>query len=170
MQYFDAKPLDQAAFYMTSLLPIMGIGMFFVILNLDDYRVEVEVPWLPFLPLVIAMCFWLYAWMESVKGYVVSTEGIEIKRTLLPSKKITWDYIYQVDIAHPDDFGLTYRKKGNGGVFGYYGLFRSKVRGKMEWYVTNREELVCLHYGRIHEIVISPENSEDFVKLCKGYL
>ena len=76
-----------------------------------------------------------YAW--SPRGYAVSDGCIEVSR-LIGSARIPLDGLREARAATKDDFRGCLRLFGNGGLFGYYGLFQTSKLGKSTWYVTNR--------------------------------
>jgi len=76
-----------------------------------------------------------YAW--SPRGYAVSNGCIVVNR-LIGSARIPLDGVRQARAATKDDFRGCLRLFGNGGLFGYYGLFQTSKLGKSTWYVTNR--------------------------------
>ena len=51
---------------------------------------------------------------------------------------------------------------GNGGLFGYYGLFRTTKLGKSSWYMTNRKKAVVL-VTESKTTLFSPDRVEDFI-------
>ena len=85
-----------------------------------------------------------YAW--SPRGYAVSDGSIEVNR-LIGSARIPLDGLREARAATKDDFRGCLRLFGNGGLFGYYGLFRTSKLGKSTWYVTNRGKAVVVVTG-----------------------
>ena len=71
-----------------------------------------------------------YAW--SPRGYAVSNGCIVVNR-LIGSARIPLDGVRQARAATKDDFRGCLRLFGNGGLFGYYGLFRTSKLGKSTW-------------------------------------
>ena len=64
--------------------------------------------------------------------------------------------------AAPGDFNGSIRLFGNGGLFGYYGLFRTAKLGKCTWYVTNRANSVVIVTGA-KTAVFSPDDVPAFL-------
>ena len=97
----------------------------------------------------------------SPRGYAISDGSIVVKR-LLGSVRIPLDDIREVRRATPDDFRGGIRLFGDGGLFGYYGLFQTSKLGKSHWYMTNRANGVVV-IGRDKTYVLSPDNPDEFV-------
>ena len=100
-----------------------------------------------------------YAW--SPRGYAVAGGSIEVNR-LIGSARIPLDGIREVRAATKDDFRGCLRLFGNGGLFGYYGLFRTSKLGKSTWYVTNRGKAVVVITGE-KTALFSPDDVEGFI-------
>ncbi len=62
----------------------------------------------------------------------------------------------------PDDLRGCIRLWGSGGLFGYYGLFRTSTLGKCTWYATDRKKLVVLIAER-KTTIYSPDDIEGFL-------
>jgi hypothetical protein len=106
--------------------------------------------------LVIALS---YAY--STKSYLISEGSVFVQR-LIGRVGIPLDDIREVRRAESDDFKGCIRLFGNGGLFGYYGLYRTSKLGKCNWYVTNRKNAVIL-ITRAKTVVLSPDDENGFV-------
>ncbi len=100
-----------------------------------------------------------YAW--SPRSYTISARSILVKR-LIGTARIPLDGIREARIATPDDFRGCIRLLGNGGLFGYYGQFRTARLGKCTWYVTNRSNAVVV-VTRAGTTVFSPDDAVGFL-------
>jgi hypothetical protein len=100
-----------------------------------------------------------YAW--SPRGYAVSGACIEVNR-LIGTARIPLDGLREARAATKDDFRGCLRLFGNGGLFGYYGLFRTSKLGKSTWYVTNRGKAVVVVTGK-KTVLFSPDDVEGFI-------
>jgi len=100
-----------------------------------------------------------YAW--SPRGYAVSDGYIEVNR-LIGRARISLDGLREARAATKDDFRGCLRLFGNGGLFGYYGMFRTSKLGKSTWYVTNRGKAVVVVTGE-KTVLFSPDNVEGFI-------
>jgi hypothetical protein len=61
----------------------------------------------------------------------------------------------------------TFRTFEFGGVWGYRGEFPDAKIGNMIWYVTRRGKMVLLKLSDKKDIVVSPNEVEEFVKQLK---
>ena len=100
-----------------------------------------------------------YAW--SPRGYAVSSGFIEVNR-LIGNARIPLDGVREARAATKDDFRGCLRLFGNGGLFGYYGLFRTSKLGKSTWYVTNRAKVVVVVTGK-KTALFSPDDVDGFL-------
>ncbi len=82
-----------------------------------------------------------YAW--SPRSYSVSERSILVRR-LIGNARIPLDGIREARAATPDDFRGSLRLFGDGGLFGYYGLFRTSRLGRSTWFLTNRSHAVVV--------------------------
>ena len=100
-----------------------------------------------------------YAW--SPRGYAVSDGSIEVKR-LIGRARIPLDGLREARAATKDDFRGCLRLFGNGGLFGYYGLFSTAKLGKCTWYVTNQKKTVVV-VSSAGTTVFSPDDVDGFL-------
>jgi hypothetical protein len=100
-----------------------------------------------------------YAW--SPRGYAVTGGSIEVNR-LIGTVRVPLDGVREVRAATKDDFRGCLRLFGNGGLFGYYGLFRTSKLGKSTWYVTNRGKAVVVITGS-KTVLFSPDDVDGFI-------
>lgn len=111
--------------------------------------------------LVIAAC---YAY--SPRGYAVEGRSIIVKR-LIGRVRIPLEGIREIRAATADDLRGALRLWGNGGVFGYYGLFRTAKLGRCTWYITNRAKAVVLVTGT-KTAVLSPDDVDGFLAAVRA--
>lgn len=111
---------------------------------------------LPISGLVIAVAF-----ACSPRGYSVSGRTLSIQRWI-GNARIPLDDLKQARHATSDDLRGTLRLFGSGGMFGYYGLFRTSTLGKCWWYATNRQNLVVVITGD-QTVLVSPEDVVGFL-------
>jgi len=112
----------------------------------------------------IALLFPLFiglAYAYSPRGYALSGNAIVIKR-LIGNIRVPLGEIRDIRPGTPDDFTGCLRLWGNGGLFGYYGLFSTTKLGKCYWYLTNRSKTVIVTTStRI--LVLSPDDVEGLI-------
>jgi hypothetical protein len=103
----------------------------------------------------------LLSYAYSPRGYIISERSVLVRR-LIGSVRISLDGIREVRAAVPDDLRRCIRLFGSGGLFGYYGLFRTSKLGKSSWYVTNRRNAVVLVTSE-RTAVFSPDDVNAFL-------
>jgi hypothetical protein len=100
-----------------------------------------------------------YAW--SPQSYEIRDRTLIIKR-LAGNVRVPLDTIRQARAASADDLTGCVRLFGSGGLFGWYGLFRTARLGKSTWYMTDRQNAVVLVTDR-KTLLVSPDEVERFV-------
>jgi hypothetical protein len=100
-----------------------------------------------------------YAW--SPRGYAVAERSITVNR-LIGNVRIPLDVVREIRAATADDFRGCLKLFGDGGLFGYYGLFRTSKLGKSTWYVTNRSKAVVVITGA-RTMLFSPDEVDGFI-------
>ncbi len=107
-------------------------------------------------PLLIGL-----AYAYSPRGYAVAGGAIVVKR-LIGNVRVPPADIREVRAGSPDDFTGVIRLFGNGGLFGFYGLFRTAKLGKCNWYVTDRSKTVIVVTSS-RTLVLSPDDVQGFI-------
>jgi hypothetical protein len=108
--------------------------------------------------LSLTICF---AYAYSPRGYTLSGQAILIRR-LIGNIHVPLADIREIRMGTAEDFTGCLRLWGNGGLFGYYGLFQTSKLGKCHWYVTNRSRpVIVVTQTRI--LVLSPDDVAGFV-------
>ena len=102
----------------------------------------------------------------SPLGYAVSERSIVVRR-LIGRVRIPLERVHEIRIATREDFRGCLRLWGNGGLFGYYGLFRTSKLGKCTWYVTNRSKAVVL-ITETKTALFSPDDVEGFLAAVRA--
>jgi Bacterial PH domain len=105
-----------------------------------------------------------YAW--SPRGYTISQRSIIVKR-LIGNVRIPLDGIRELRIATQDDFRGCIRTFANGGLFGYYGQFRTSKLGRCTWYVTSQSNAVVVIAGA-RTTVFSPDEVDGFLAAIRA--
>lgn len=103
----------------------------------------------------------LVAYAYSARGYEVADGCIVVKR-LIRDLRIPLDGVRQASAAGADDFRGCIRLAGSGGLFGYYGLFRTSKLGKSSWYLTNRKHAVVI-FTVSKTFLLSPDDADGFL-------
>ena len=105
-----------------------------------------------------------FAW--SPRGYILE-EGTLIIRRLIGNVRFPLAELREARPAARDDLRGCVRLWGNGGLFGYYGLYVTRKLGKCTWYVTNRKRILVLSTGA-KTILISPDDSDSFLNTLRA--
>ncbi len=113
------------------------------------------------IPLFIAL-----AYAYSPKSYVLLGDAIVVKR-LIGDVRVPRSEIREIRAGVPDDFTGVVRLWGNGGLFGYYGLFRTSKLGKCHWYATDRSKMVVVVTAD-KTLVLSPDDRDSFLAAAGG--
>ena len=109
----------------------------------------------------LAAVLFIVAYAYSPRRYTISEDSIIVHR-LIGSVRIALDGAREARPARSDDLDGAIRLWGNGGLFGYYGLFRTSRLGKCWWYVTNRKNAVVVVTKR-KAALVSPDDVEGFL-------
>jgi hypothetical protein len=105
-----------------------------------------------------------YAW--SPRGYVVAERAITIRR-LIGDARVPLERVREARRANAGDFRGCIRWWGSGGLFGYYGLFRTSALGKCTWYVTDRSRAVVVA-THSKTALFSPDNVDGFLDAIRA--
>lgn len=102
----------------------------------------------------------------SARGYVVEPREIRVLR-LLGDVVIPLENVTRAEAARPEDMSGAIRVAGSGGLFGYYGLYRTSGLGLCRWFVTNRANAAVVSAsGKTY--VFSPDNVNGFVSAIRS--
>lgn len=107
-------------------------------------------------PLLIGL-----AYAYSPRGYAIAGGAIVVKR-LIGNVRVPLAEIREIRAGAPDDFTGVIRLFGNGGLFGFYGLFRTAKLGKCNWYVTDRSKTVIVVTSN-RTLVLSPDDVQGLI-------
>lgn len=98
--------------------------------------------------------------------YVVESDKIIIKRPYR-DKVISLAIIKEAYAIKKDSMGWVWKTFGNGGLFGFYGEFRSDRYGQMTWYATRRSNYMMLETYDNEKIVLTPDNPDMVIEIKK---
>ena len=102
----------------------------------------------------------LLSYAYSPRAYSVSNGAIIVKR-LIGNVRVPPENLRVLRKIEKDDLRGCMRLWGSGGLFGYYGLFRTSKLGRCTWYATNRKKLVVA-IGEKTTTVLSPDDVDSF--------
>jgi len=109
----------------------------------------------------LELCVLTLAYLYSPQSYDVSGSSILIKR-LVGIVRLPLTSIRELRAGTADDFRKCIRLWGSGGVFGYYGSFKTAKLGKCKWYMTNRSNSVIVVTSEM-TAVLSPNDVAGFL-------
>jgi Bacterial PH domain len=105
-----------------------------------------------------------YAW--SPRGYTVQGATILVHR-LVGDAAFSLTGVREVRTAAADDFSGAIRLFGSGGMFGYYGVFRTSKLGKSTWYLTRRDPAVVIVTEQ-KTALFSPDDRDGFLGMLRA--
>ncbi len=108
------------------------------------------------MPLILVL-----AYIYSPRGYAIEGQAIVVKR-LIGNVRVPLAEVRELRPGSRDDFTGAVRMWGNGGLFGFYGLYRTSKLGQCSWYVTDRSKTVIVVAGA-KTLVISPDDVQGFI-------
>jgi len=120
-------------------------------------------------PLVLAAgtAVSLISYALAPRGYAVLGRSLVVKRRLWRSVTVSLESIRELRPATADDFRGALRLWGDGGVFGYYGLFQTAKLGKCRWFLTNRSNAVVL-VTEEKTVLLSPDDVSGFMAAIRA--
>jgi hypothetical protein len=108
----------------------------------------------------------IVSYAYSPRGYAIQERSITIKR-LAGNARFPLERVREARPATADDLRGSIRLWGNGGVFGYYGLFRTSKLGKCTWYLANRSHAVVVISDE-KTVLFSPDDVDDFLAAIRA--
>lgn len=109
----------------------------------------------------------LLSYAFAPRGYVIA-EGFLRVRRLAGDVRIPLDAVRGARRAAGDDLRGAIRLWASGGLFGYYGLFRTAALGRSWWYATHRARAVVVE-TREGPMVFSPDDVDAFLAALRPY-
>ncbi|HWR51499.1 MAG TPA: PH domain-containing protein [Bryobacteraceae bacterium] len=116
---------------------------------------------------VISVVIVALAFAYSPRGYIISSSGTITVRRLIGNVRFPLEGVREARRTTADDVRGSVRLWGSGGMFGYYGLFRTSKLGKCWWYVTNRQNIVVL-ITDAGTALLSPDDVDGFLGAIRG--
>ena len=114
----------------------------------------------------LALIVTLISFAYSPRGYAVADRSIIVRR-MAGQVRIPLDEVRELRRSTDDDLRGCIRLRGSGGLFGYYGLFRSSKLGEFTEYVTNRSNSVVLITGS-KTVLFSPDDVDGFLNAIRA--
>jgi PH (Pleckstrin Homology) domain-containing protein len=111
--------------------------------------------------LILAACV-----AYSPRSYVIEGQTILVQRLAGPAR-VLLQGVRDARRTTPEDLRGCIRLWGSGGLFGYYGLFRTAKLGKSTWYVTNRKNSVVVITAP-KTVLFSPDDPDGFLATIRA--
>jgi hypothetical protein len=111
--------------------------------------------------LILAACV-----AYSPRGYVIEGQTILVQR-LAGAARVPLQGVRDARRTTPEDLRDCIRLWGSGGLFGYYGLFRTAKLGKSTWYVTCRKNSVVVITAP-KTVLFSPDDPDGFLAAIRA--
>lgn len=108
----------------------------------------------------------IFAYAYSPRGYAIRERSIAVQR-LIGNVHIPIEGAREIRTAAADDFRGCIRLWGSGGMFGYYGIFRTSKLGRSTWYVTNRSNAVVV-ITDAKTALFSPDDVHGFIRALRA--
>lgn len=151
------QKLDTTSKVMTSAIALGS----FVPVFIENEKAAIAILILP-----VIFLFGLLIW-----NYKVSLNEEELTlHKLITKKKILFSEIEKVERFPKSEAKYMVRAFGNGGLFGYTGLFSHGTHGNMRLYATSANNMVLLFLRNGKKLVISPNEPENFIEALKKHL
>ncbi|WP_237058656.1 PH domain-containing protein [Microbulbifer sediminum] len=121
------------------------------------YQVSI---WLPVAILALSTLF-------VIRGYTLNGNTLYIIRPLWKTR-LSLDGLQEV-FADPEAMHGSIRIFGNGGLFGYIGLFQNKTIGRYRAFATDQQRAVVLRFPE-RNLVVTPGRPEKLVALLEEHI
>lgn len=142
-------------------LRMMSVGGSALVLGAAALAARKLAVWLRVVVVVVAVGFLIGSWGFAPSGYRVDGQALTVKRPLsdvvIVRAAVTGVRLFE----EADSEGMT-RTGGNGGLFGYYGKFKSGRLGEHRWYVTDTARRVVVE-TQDGAVVLSPDDPAKFI-------
>lgn len=158
MMVFNAQ-LDKGAKWVTvgtALLFLVNISFLLPGLTQGRYFLFAGI-------LLLLTSIYLGAYLFGTRRYELTAQHLIIQRPW-KNKIFGKADIMRAEVLEEGALNRSMRLFGSGGLFGYYGKFSNPRFGAMTWYATNRAKPVLLHLKDGKKVVITPEETEAFVR------
>lgn len=145
------------------LMSLGGTGVLLLAAVLGTLRRQL---WIRITAIIVALAFLAGTWAFAPGGYRVDSDQVTVKRPF-SDVTIMKQAIRRARLfADDDSTGMT-RTAGNGGLFGYYGEYKSDKLGSHVWYVTDMSKRVVIETAD-GAVVVSPDDPERFLRALKS--
>lgn len=154
--------LDKFSKIITGLLFLLALSLFLLA------KTELMIPLnekmhVGILSGILLLIVLFFSFGFAPRSYSIENKNIIIKR-LLGDKIIKAEEIIKISIPQEKEMAWPIRKFGNGGLFGYTGLYYTKHIGTMTWSCSRRSNFILIQRKNKKPFVISPDEQGLFLK------
>lgn len=146
-------------------LRLMSLGASAVVLLAAVLATVKRQWWIRITAIVVAAGFLAGSWGFAPGGYRVDSGQVTVRRPFSDVGIARQAIRDARPFDDADSAGMT-RTAGNGGLFGYYGEYKSDKLGAHVWYVTDMSKRVVLDTVD-GAVVVSPDDPEKFIKAVR---
>jgi hypothetical protein len=136
--------------------------LFLFIISLQYVIMDPSASFAPGLVTTCLLAIYLQVFFFRPVRYVITDDELVIVRCVW-NVRIQRTDIRNVSTLEQKDIAGVIRTFGVGGVFGYYGNFAGRSIGPMTWFVTRRDKLVLVKTAGNRNIILSPDQRDEFV-------
>lgn len=157
----------KASLDITSKIITTSIALFDLILLLTLYILLKDQGYVVLIPVIILSLTILFTYLYQPLGYEITNDQVEIHRRI-NKFYINRTEIISVKTLSDTELGRSWRRMGNGGMFGYTGYYSSSKQGKMRWFVSQRKNYVVLMMQNGKKMILSPDDPNGFVEMYQS--
>ena len=157
-------PWGKLLVLMTTIGCITLIGVPVLILSVmptEEAPEFIRILMIVIFPLILAITA-----LFTVRSFDVHQGEILVRR-LLWNSRLAYEGLRSVEVD-PDAMKGSIRTMGNGGLFSFTGLYRSKKLGNFRAYATDMKCSVILKY-ECRTVVVTPESPEEFAGMIRQF-
>lgn len=153
MKTFPTAKMDLQTKIFTILFGLICL----VVIGFGGYEIFTEKAFFLLFPVAVVCIALISSYLMIPEISVDAQKNILIKNNFV-NFKIKREEIAELDIITGKKFNI--RTFGVGGLFGYFGYFN----GNDVWYVTNVDKKIQIKMKSGKTYMISPENTEDYLR------
>ncbi len=155
-------PWDQKLTWLTLLFSAILLGATALMIWIGQTRIPVgPVRVIVFLNGLIPIGGLFVCALLAPRSYAIRNGTLRINRWLAPIE-IPLASVEAVEALPVERLAGARRTLGNGGLFGYYGQFRSPALGSFRMYATRGDGYVLVRAGRLY--VVTPQSPDLFIE------
>jgi hypothetical protein len=102
----------------------------------------------------------VFTFIFKTKALAIDNDSIIIER--MPNNVVI-NFSDIKSVKKEEEMTFAIRTFGNGGVFGYTGMFYKKGIGSMRWYATQRKNYILIEKINGRKVVITPDEPDAFI-------